>query len=132
MSSAAHGAGRVCHSRFVGEGKVVRAADFSAVIIRMEARDDQIPDEIFTMQPGRYDLDPRRGIDCTLTLVFGGEAGEGAQQGEFVLQFRYGSKSEGPPAEIADLVRRAIELTDPWLASDVARTHRPDGGKSTS
>ncbi len=54
-------------------------------------------------------LPNRVGEDCDLTIDLVGATGEKA-----TLRLVYGSKSEGPPGDIAQFVVKAIELTDPW------------------
>jgi hypothetical protein len=49
------------------------------------------------------------GAPCKLKIIF--RFKDDSSNG-FV--FRYGSESEGPPHEIADLVRTAVRETDPW------------------
>jgi hypothetical protein len=51
----------------------------------------------------------QRGRPCKLTLTF--QFKDGTSNG-FV--FLYGSESEGPPREVADFVRLAVQQTDPW------------------
>lgn len=56
-----------------------------------------------------YDIPEKTGRTCTLMVLFkyvgGREAG---------VKFRYGSESQGPPADICQFVAAAIRLTDPW------------------
>jgi hypothetical protein len=64
---------------------------------------------------GRYEFAERQGEDCQLTLTLGGEAFETG------FAFRYGTESQGPPEEIAELVSEAIRLTDPWYEEQLSR-----------
>jgi len=47
-----------------------------------------------------------------LTIILKADAGP-----EFHLRFRYGSESQGPPADICHFVAEAVRLTDLWLES---------------
>jgi hypothetical protein len=59
---------------------------------------------------GAYDLPNRKGANCELTLLLGYRGSERSAGFKFI----YGSESQGPPREIAELVRYAAELTTPW------------------
>jgi hypothetical protein len=52
----------------------------------------------------------RQGASCELTVMFG-YRGSARSAG---FRFLYGAESEGPPSEMGELVRYAIELTTPW------------------
>jgi hypothetical protein len=62
--------------------------------------------------PGEYDAAEKVGRTCALTIILKAAAGP-----EFVLCFRYGSESLGPPADISHFVTEAVRLTDPWYES---------------
>lgn len=59
---------------------------------------------------GAYELPNRAGAHCELTLLLGSR-GSNRSAG---FKYIYGSESQGPPPEIADLIRYAVELTKPW------------------
>ena len=58
---------------------------------------------------GAYDVAQKRGARCTLTITL--RFSDGHEDG-FVID--YGSQSEGPPRELAQLVSSAVSLTEPW------------------
>lgn len=62
------------------------------------------------MQQGAYEVPHREGAKCELTLLLGYRGSEKVAGFKFI----YGAESQGPPREIADLVRYAVELTTPW------------------
>ena len=71
-------------------------------------------DDDLLAREGRYSDPHPEGTPATLTAVFGaGEASTG-------LEFRYGSRSQGPPPPLTALVRLAVELTDSWYDEQVA------------
>jgi len=59
---------------------------------------------------GGYSLPDQRGIPCVLTVAlrFQDQTSDG-------FEFRYGTESNGPPGELAEFVRAAVRLTDPWF-----------------
>ena len=61
---------------------------------------------------GGYDMPDKKGAPCRLSVLF--QFSDGTSNG-FVVT--YGSESEGPPGEIADFVRAAVEVTGPWYAA---------------
>jgi hypothetical protein len=67
-----------------------------------------VPNDILEYA-GAYDPADRRGIECKCTIMFGHEDGRATQ-----FEISYGSESEGPPLELQTIIRRAVELTDPW------------------
>jgi hypothetical protein len=62
------------------------------------------------VQQGAYDVPNRKGAECELTILLGYRGSERSAGFKFV----YGAESQGPPREIAELVRYAAELTAPW------------------
>ena len=78
----------------------------------------RIPDDLLGYA-GRYDLPEPRGLPCKLTLLFAGQDESGAG-----FEFRYGSESQGPPAEIQQLLIAAVEITDGWLQAQQSRTQK--------
>jgi hypothetical protein len=71
---------------------------------------------------GAYEFPNRKGADCELTLLLGYRGSERSAGFKFV----YGAESQGPPHEIAELVRYAAELTAPWHEEQkrIARTRK--------
>jgi hypothetical protein len=65
---------------------------------------------------GGYEIPNRAGRTCTLLVIF--KASDGA---ELSLGFRYGSESQGPPADICQFVGEAVRLTDSWLEKQPSR-----------
>lgn len=61
-------------------------------------------------QKGAYQVPNHKGAECELILLLGYRGSEKVAG----FKFLYGSESQGPPPEIADLVRYALELTNPW------------------
>ncbi|MBN2358938.1 MAG: hypothetical protein JXR83_05760 [Deltaproteobacteria bacterium] len=77
---------------------------------------ERVPEEIFAFQ-GRYEVRERTGAECELAILFGTRANETVG-----FEFRYGAESEGPPREICDLVRAAVDVTDHWYREQQAMT----------
>lgn len=71
---------------------------------------------------GAYELPNRKGATCELTLLLGYRGSERSAGFKFI----YGSQSQGPGREIAELVRYAEELTTPWHEEQkrIARTQK--------
>lgn len=67
-----------------------------------------VPDDLF-QYAGRLEIPDRRGTDCELTVLFQHKNGRGVP-----FQVLFGSESEDVPAELQEIVSRAIELTDAW------------------
>ena len=71
--------------------------------LRSRLTDDLLP------HMGRYDVEEKRGQPCRLRIALQFSDGSGGG-----FEFNYGSESPGPPQELLDFVRAAIEVTDPW------------------
>jgi hypothetical protein len=84
---------------------------FRAFISRM-------PDDMLQYAE-RYDLPEPRGLPCKLTLLFAGPDDSGVG-----FEFNYGSESQGPPAEIQELLLAAVEITDGWLRTQKSKTQK--------
>ena len=71
-----------------------------------------VPEYIFDYA-GSYDIEDKRGDSCTLKLLFK------VKNPKRIVGFEYfyGSDSEEPPDEVAELVRNAVEITDGWYSS---------------
>ena len=68
---------------------------------------DTVPDEIFK-SAGTYRHPESLGLPCKLTIGFR------SPRRTIGFEFQFGSQSEGPPQEISQLVKTAIDLTKPW------------------
>jgi hypothetical protein len=62
----------------------------------------------------RHEALDRKGGECELHMALVGSAG-GVE-----IEFLYGAESEGPPKEIVAIVKKAIEVTDPWWRGQLA------------
>ena len=72
-----------------------------------EFRDD-VKDEYLTYA-GTYTSEDSKGLLCRLTVEFStGEA-------DYNFEYKYGSESAGPHQEIMQLVKKAIDVTEPWF-----------------
>ncbi|MDX1908870.1 MAG: hypothetical protein SF053_17675 [Bacteroidia bacterium] len=67
---------------------------------------------------GRYEMPDPQGDIHVLTITLEGE------EAETGFAFTYGIDSDGPPEEMVEWVTRALELTDPWYTSQLARRNR--------
>ncbi len=68
---------------------------------------EQVDEAIFE-NAGVYKHPDPKGAACKLELAFR------RPEGPVGFEFHFGTESEGPPEEIAALVKHAIELTEPW------------------
>jgi hypothetical protein len=59
---------------------------------------------------GGYDVPNKRGALCKLSI--GLQFSNGSNNG---FGFNYGTKSKGPPREIAKFIREAVSLAEPWF-----------------
>jgi len=69
-------------------------------------------DEAIFENAGVYKLPEPEGKLCKLELAFrrpGGPVG---------FEFHFGTEGQGPPPEISELVKLAIELTEPWYEAE--------------
>lgn len=51
----------------------------------------------------------RQGRECSLTIIF-----QGANEIDFSYRVVYGDQSEGPPAELVQVLINAVKITDGW------------------
>lgn len=58
---------------------------------------------------GGYDIPEKSGAPCRLAIML--RFADGSEDG---FGFTYGSESEGPPADIAQFVRTAVEASQEW------------------
>jgi hypothetical protein len=87
------------HEMFIG---INREPLFGRFIVRITPE--------MLKQQGAYELPDRKGANCELTLLLGYRGSDRSAGFKFV----YGAESQGPPREISELVRYAVELTAPW------------------
>lgn len=71
-------------------------------------------DESIFQMAGVYRSKSVIGTECKLTIVFNGE---GVDYG---FRWVYGEESEGPPAELTNIVINAVKITDPWYTEQTA------------
>jgi hypothetical protein len=76
---------------------------------------------------GAYDVAQKRGARCRLTIAL--HFADGHEDG---FRFDYGSKSKGPPKEIAELVSSAVDLTEPWYQEQKRLVATTQSGKRTT
>ncbi len=67
-------------------------------------------DDRMLMYLGAYEIPQKLGVSSKLSIGF---CFANAKENGYV--FSYGSKSQGPPQEIVEFVKAAVELTDPWF-----------------
>lgn len=72
---------------------------------------------IFAHQ-GSYDVPEKTGKLCQLRVLFGLKDSEACEG----FEFRYGSDSQGAPREIANLVIKAVQMTNAWHAAQKKNT----------
>jgi hypothetical protein len=58
---------------------------------------------------GGYEIEDRKGASCLLSVGF--QFADNSWDG---FEFSYGSQSQGPPKEIAEVVIETVRLTEPW------------------
>lgn len=71
---------------------------------------------------GFFEQTPIIGRPCKLMIVFSGPHGE-----EAGFKVEYGEDSQGPPADIVEMLINAVKLTDPWYEEELARSHSSNG-----
>jgi hypothetical protein len=72
----------------------------------------------FKLSSQRFTMPDPRGALCLLTV------GLTTGVGERIFEFEYGSDSQGPPPDIAQLVSSAVVLTEPWYESSKQLTSK--------
>ena len=96
-----------------------------AVIDQTDGRFFRQAEELFQPswlgRPGVEILPEQRGASCVLRLTF-------MCWGHpfYVLEWRYGSHSQGPPADIRQFFIRAVEVTQTWYDAQNKRIDRLD------
>ena len=65
---------------------------------------------------GFFEQTPIVGRPCKLMIVFSGPHGE-----EAGFKVEYGEDSQGPPADIVEMLINAVKLTDPWYEEEIAK-----------
>lgn len=63
----------------------------------------------------------REGKECRLTIVFQGPEGI-----DYSFRVVYGDQSEGPPAELVQILINAVKLTDSWYTEQLTIAKSPD------
>ena len=66
---------------------------------------------------GFFEQTPIVGRPCKLMIVFSGPNGE-----EAGFKVEYGEDSQGPPADIVEMLINAVKLTDPWYEEELTRS----------
>ena len=51
----------------------------------------------------------RAGRDCRLSIIF-----QGKNEVDYSFRVLYGEDSQGPPAELAQILINAVKITEPW------------------
>ena len=55
------------------------------------------------------------GTECRLTMIF-----QGKNDVDYSFRVVYGSESDGPPYELAEILINAVKLTDGWYKEQLA------------
>jgi hypothetical protein len=71
---------------------------------------------------GFFEQTPIVGRPCKLMIVFSGPHGE-----EAGFKVEYGEDSQGPPADIVEMLINAVKLTDPWYEEELAKLQTNNG-----
>ena len=79
----------------------------------------KVRDDMFE-HAGCYDQPEPKGQPCKLTMAFR------RPKDPVGFEFSFGSESEGPPEELAELVKYATELTEPWYETQKQMAARAD------
>ncbi|MCW5906904.1 MAG: hypothetical protein KIS94_03525 [Chitinophagales bacterium] len=64
---------------------------------------------------GVMKMPERKGRECRLTLIF-----QGADEVDFSYRVVYGDQSEGPPAELVQILINAVKITDGWYFEQIS------------
>lgn len=56
----------------------------------------------------------RLGRECTLSIIF-----QGRNDVDYSFRVLYGEDSQGPPAELAQILINAVKLTEPWYKQQI-------------
>lgn len=56
----------------------------------------------------------RQGRECRLTIIF-----QGIEDIDFSYRVVYGDQSEGPPAELVQILINAVKITDGWYYEQI-------------
>jgi hypothetical protein len=79
----------------------------------------QLSTEVLQFLGRTFQLKNLRGASCKLTIVL--QFDDGSSNG---FAFLYGAESEGPPSEVANLVRASVRHTDLWYENFKQATGR--------
>ncbi|CAM1359261.1 conserved hypothetical protein [Tenacibaculum litopenaei] len=72
--------------------------------------------EGYLQHAGVYDFDTKLGEQCMLSYIIN------CKDQSYTFEYQYGSQSEGPHQEIANLLSDAIKITDPWFVKQRTTT----------
>lgn len=75
-----------------------------------------VPEDIFNFT-GVHRMTGIVGTECRLTIIF-------QAQNDLDYSFRivYGSESEGPPRELAEILINAVKITEGWYTTQVSES----------
>jgi hypothetical protein len=90
------------HDLYIGR------TDTAPIIEELKA---SISPEMITFLHGTYDASEKKGRTCSLKIGFKTDSIETG------IEFIYGEHSTGVPTEFRQLVTKAVQLTNPWHAS---------------
>lgn len=76
-------------------------------------------DETIFQYAGIIRLPRPMGRESRLTIIF-----QGRGDGDISFRVVYGSESEGPPQELAEILINAVKLTDKWYNEQLALTEK--------
>ena len=79
-------------------------------------------DESIFQYAGIIRLPKPEGKECRLTIIF-----QGRGEGDISFRIIYGSESEGPPQELAEILINAVKLTDGWYNEQLALVEEKKG-----
>ncbi|MBW1808418.1 MAG: hypothetical protein JRJ87_09515, partial [Deltaproteobacteria bacterium] len=82
----------------------------------------KVSDDMFA-HAGSYAQPEPRGKPCKLKIAFR------RPKNPIGFEFSFGSESEGPPEELAELVKYATELTEAWYETQKQMAARADEAK---
>lgn len=71
-------------------------------------------DETIFQYAGVIRLPKPVGRESRLTIIF-----QGRGEGDISFRVVYGSESEGPPHELAEILINAVKLTDSWYSAEL-------------
>jgi hypothetical protein len=72
-----------------------------------------VPDSIFDFT-GVVKQTPIQGKECSLSIIF-----NGPDDVDYSFRSIYGDESQGPAAELVQILINAVKITDPWYAEQL-------------